>query len=73
MHSVWPFIGDKSIILPACQWDNPSQSQVLKILRKKPLENNQGKGENAGNKHFFSIFSFFHNVFFHFAMIENHD
>ena len=29
------------------------QSQLLTTLRKKALENTEGKGENAGNQHFF--------------------
>ena len=30
-----------------------TQSQLLTTLRKKPFENMMGKGENAGNQHFF--------------------
>ena len=29
-----------------------TQFRLLTILRKKPLENIVGKGENAGNQHF---------------------
>ena len=29
-----------------------TQSQILTTLKKKPLENSVGKGENAGNQHF---------------------
>ena len=36
-----------------------TQSRLLTTLKKKPLENIVGEGENAGN----SIFSFSHNVF----------
>ena len=30
----------------------PTQSRLLKTLKMKILENNVGKGENAGNQHF---------------------
>ena len=29
-----------------------TQSRLLTTLKKKPFENNVGKGENAGNQHF---------------------
>ena len=34
----------------------PTQSRLLTTLKKKALENNMGKGENAGNQHFFLLF-----------------
>ena len=36
-----------------------TQSQLLMTPRKKPFENIEGNGENAGNQHFL----LFHNVF----------
>ena len=33
-------------------------------LKQRTFENIAGKGENAGNQHITSIFSFSHNVFY---------
>ena len=48
-----------------------TQSRLLTTLKKKPFENIEGKGENAGNQHFFpfpTVFSTLPRTNFHFSV-----
>ena len=69
-HNVFNPIKDKNhnfkyfnFVVCKCSSLFTTQSRLLTALYKKSFKNIVGKGENAGNQHFFS---FSHNVFYPF-------